>query len=421
VGNTAIRAEGLGKLYRIGERQKYKALRDTLTNAVYSPFRIIRSKLQGLPKDSQENSSVWALKDVSFEINQGEVVGVIGRNGAGKSTLLKILSRITEPTEGFVDIQGRVGSLLEVGTGFHPELTGRENIYLNGSIIGMKKAEIDRKFDEIVDFAEIEQFLDTAVKFYSSGMYMRLAFSVAAHLEPEILLVDEVLAVGDTEFQKKCLGKMDSVAKEGRTVLFISHNMPAVRMLCQRGLLFEAGRLILTDTSAGCVNSYLSMNLSAQRKATAAFAKSVTRSLWMRSATVLCNGSPSTSLYMGDTLSLCVEFGSERPIKDPRLGFVIMTHDRNSIINTNNRFQSSPKYDSPVFAGQIHCNLGSVPLVAGLYEIDLYLGNHFEDTHIIEGALTFEVIERDIWGQGQIPPSSTSYLWWPSEFHFHSV
>jgi len=217
MGDVAIRAVGLSKQYQIGTRQKYKALRDTLTDAIVFPFRHCRSLLTGCRDSNDTMGTIWALKDVSFEIKRGDVVGVIGRNGAGKSTLLKIMSRITEPTEGYLDIYGRVGSLLEVGTGFHPELTGRENVYLNGSIIGMKKGEIDRKFDEIVAFAEIEQFLDTPVKFYSSGMYMRLAFSVAAHLDPEVLLVDEVLAVGDTAFQKKCLGKIGSVAKEGRT------------------------------------------------------------------------------------------------------------------------------------------------------------------------------------------------------------
>ena len=228
--DVAISVEKLGKLYRIGERERYYTLRDTLARSFAAPFRRLKETPQFATRDSQ-SEFIWALKDVSFEIKQGEVVGIIGRNGAGKSTLLKILSRITEPTEGEARIYGRVGSLLEVGTGFHSELTGRENIYLNGAILGMKKTEIDRKFDEIVAFAEVEKFLDTRVKHYSSGMYMRLAFSVAAHLEPEILIVDEVLAVGDAAFQKKCLGKMGEVAKEGRTVLFVSHNMVAIERL----------------------------------------------------------------------------------------------------------------------------------------------------------------------------------------------
>ncbi len=242
--DIAIRVEGLSKRYRIGELQRYKTLRDTLTDALYAPFRRLKKISELTFHDSktgnpQSDSFIWALKDVCFEVTRGEVVGIIGRNGAGKSTLLKILSRITEPTDGYAEIHGRVGSLLEVGTGFHPELTGRENIYLNGSIMGMKKAEIDRKFDEIVSFAEVEKFIDTPVKLYSSGMVVRLAFAVAAHLEPEILLVDEVLAVGDAAFQKKCLGKMGEVAKEGRTVLFVSHNFAAIRNLCPKCILLE--------------------------------------------------------------------------------------------------------------------------------------------------------------------------------------
>src|SRR5256712_2800247 len=235
MSDIAIRVESLRKLYRIGARQeRYYTLRDTLTEAVTRPFQKLSSFLSrnGAGSRTPEASSIWALKDVSFEVKRGEVVGIIGRNGAGKSTLLKILSRITEPTKGRARIHGRVGVLLEVGTGFHPELTGRENIYLNGAILGMKKAEIDRKFDEIVAFAEVEQFIDTAVKHYSSGMYVRLAFAVAAHLEPEILLVDEVLAVGDAAFQKKCLGKIGDVARHGRTVLFVSHNLGAINRLC---------------------------------------------------------------------------------------------------------------------------------------------------------------------------------------------
>jgi len=245
MSDIAIRVEGLGKEYRIGKRERYKTLRDTVSDAVTAPVRWARSLARSSQTaDTQDSSDLfWALKDVSFEVPRGAVVGIIGRNGAGKSTLLKILSRITEPTEGRVEIHGRVGSLLEVGTGFHPELTGRENILLNGAILGMRRAEISRKFDEIVAFAEIERFLDTPVKHYSSGMYVRLAFAVAAHLEPEILIVDEVLAVGDAEFQKKCLGKMQEASRGGRTVLFVSHNMGAIRSLCTSALLLKRGQI----------------------------------------------------------------------------------------------------------------------------------------------------------------------------------
>jgi len=259
MNDIAIRVENLSKRYRLGEREPYKALRDVVTKAMTAPFRRLRSafKRSNVPTFQRSNDYIWALKDVSFEVKRGEVIGIIGRNGAGKTTLLKILSRITEPTEGYAELHGRVGSLLEVGTGFHPELTGRENIYLSGAILGMKKAEIERKFDEIVAFAELEKFIDTPVKRYSSGMFVRLAFAVAAHLEPEILLVDEVLAVGDAAFQKKCLGKMGDVAKEGRTVLFVSHNMAAVSRLCGKVMWLDNGEVRDAGNPNTVISAYL--------------------------------------------------------------------------------------------------------------------------------------------------------------------
>jgi lipopolysaccharide transport system ATP-binding protein len=260
MNDTAIRVDHLSKLYRIGRSQvPYKTLRDTVADLSLRVSKFIRRPFfrRSASDSAHSNDTIWALKDVSFEVKRGEVVGIIGRNGAGKSTLLKILSRITEPTEGYAEIYGRVGSLLEVGTGFHPELTGRENIYLNAAILGMKKHEIQRKFDEIVSFAEIEKFLDTPVKHYSSGMYVRLAFAVAAHLDPEILLVDEVLAVGDAAFQKKCLGKMSGVAKDGRTVFFVSHNMAAVNRLCHWGIWLENGQIALRGEVENVVASYI--------------------------------------------------------------------------------------------------------------------------------------------------------------------
>src|SRR5579859_178407 len=253
MGDIAIRVSGLGKQYQIGAAQKqYSTLRDALSGAAAGLARSLRGQGGRAARDT-----IWALKDVSFEVKRGEVLGIIGRNGAGKSTLLKILARITEPTCGEVDIYGRVGSLLEVGTGFHPELTGRENIYLNGAVLGMHRREIHSKFDAIVDFSGIEKFIDTPVKHYSSGMYMRLAFAVAAHLEPEILLVDEVLAVGDAEFQKKCLGKMGEVAGEGRTVLFVSHNLAHIQRLCSRTLLLASGGLAAIAETNVVVGKYL--------------------------------------------------------------------------------------------------------------------------------------------------------------------
>jgi lipopolysaccharide transport system ATP-binding protein len=255
--DLAISVNGLGKQYRVGSGPRYGTLRDALASLGRLPGRLVRGN--GTPE------RFWALKDVSFEVKRGEVVGIIGRNGAGKSTLLKILSRITEPTEGEADIFGRVGSLLEVGTGFHPELTGRENIFLNGAILGMRRTEILRKFDEIVAFAEVEKFIDTPVKHFSSGMYMRLAFAVAAHLEPEILVVDEVLAVGDAQFQKRCLGKMGEVAKGGRTVLLVSHNMGAISLLCSSVLVLDRGRVEYNGPTAAGIAAYHAQNDSTVR------------------------------------------------------------------------------------------------------------------------------------------------------------
>jgi lipopolysaccharide transport system ATP-binding protein len=256
MNDTAIRVENLGKMYKIGGPQnQYRTLRETISESVGAIVRHLRT-------GTQAKETIWALRNLDFEIKQGQVVGVIGRNGAGKSTLLKILARVTEPTEGIAEIHGRVGSLLEVGTGFHPELTGRENIFLNGAILGMKKVEIEKKFDEIVDFSEVEKFIDTPVKRYSSGMYLRLAFAVAAHLEPEILVVDEVLAVGDAEFQRKCLGKMSDVARQGRTVIFVSHNMSAILRLTEESMVIEKGHLALRAPSAQAVDYYLSKGFS---------------------------------------------------------------------------------------------------------------------------------------------------------------
>lgn len=262
--DLAIKVTNLGKRYRIGGApDRYNTLRDSIMGAIKSPIRRIQQGFLPAADDQGEDSNIiWALKDVSFEVRQGQVLGVIGRNGAGKSTLLKILSRVTEPSTGEVEIRGRVGSLLEVGTGFHPELTGRENIYLNGAILGMRRHEIDQKYNEIVDFSGVEKFIDTPVKRYSSGMYLRLAFAVAAHLEPEILVVDEVLAVGDAEFQRKCLGKMNDVAQQGRTVLFVSHNMSAILRLTQESIILDRGSMVMRAPTVEAVDYYMSSGFS---------------------------------------------------------------------------------------------------------------------------------------------------------------
>jgi lipopolysaccharide transport system ATP-binding protein len=304
--DVVIRAEGLGKKYLIGhaaERERYVALRDVLARGVRSAWRKTADMARGravVAGDTVEE--FWALKDVSFEVKRGEVLGIIGRNGAGKSTLLKILSRITEPSEGQVTINGRVASLLEVGTGFHPELTGRENIYLNGAILGMARVEIRRKFDEIVSFAEVEKFLDTPVKRYSSGMYVRLAFAVAAHLEPEILVVDEVLAVGDAEFQKKCVGKMSEVAGGGRTVLFVSHQLGIITRLCSRAMLLSGGRIIATG-QARCV-------LDAYKRDMEVLSTMVGKSSWTgelyisQIATLDPNGNPASEFFLDEEITV---------------------------------------------------------------------------------------------------------------------
>ncbi len=263
--NVAIRAVELGKIYRIGERQSYGTIRDVIAAATRTRLRRLSQLRRAAPtvEPSTDDEWIWALDGVSFELAEGEVVGIIGRNGAGKSTLLKILARITEPTKGHADIAGRIGALLEVGTGFHPELTGRENVALNGAILGMRRAEIDRKFDEIVAFAGVERFIDTPVKRYSTGMHARLAFAVAAHVEPDILIVDEVLAVGDAEFQKRCMGKMGHAASSGRTVLFVSHNMAAIESLCSRAIWLEGGRCVADGAPGEVISRYLATSFSA--------------------------------------------------------------------------------------------------------------------------------------------------------------
>lgn len=265
MAEPVIQVRGLGKKYRLGKAdKKADTILGTVFNGLKQPFENLK-QIRSLSKlDTDSESIFWALRDVSFDVHEGDVLGIIGHNGAGKSTLLKILSRVTEPTEGEIRLQGRVAALLEVGTGFHPELTGRENVYMNGTILGMTKKEIDRKFDEIIDFSGVEKHLDTAVKFYSSGMKVRLGFAVAAHLEPEILIIDEVLAVGDAEFQKKCLGKMEDVAQQGRTVLFVSHNLTALTNLCKQGLVLKNGFINFLGTSTEAVNHYLNAHSSSQ-------------------------------------------------------------------------------------------------------------------------------------------------------------
>ena len=309
--DRAIVTDGLSKRYQIGKHEDYRTLRDALARAAKAPLRLLRGEMKRAPREW-----FWALQDVSIEVRRGDVVGVLGRNGAGKTTLLKLLSRITIPTRGQATIRGRVGSLLEVGTGFHPELTGRDNIFLNGAIIGMRRADILRRFDEIVEFAEIGKFIDTSVKRYSSGMHARLAFAVAAHLEPEILIVDEVLAVGDAAFQKKCLGKMDAVAKGGRTVLFVSHNMSAAAQLCNRGILLNAGRLVRTGAIDDVVREYVESGTQ-EREATLTFPARPTKPASIRRISLENSaGKLTTEFFNDERLCLEVEYQLEEALVD---------------------------------------------------------------------------------------------------------
>ncbi len=322
MSDIAIHAENLGKQYHIGTPViKYQTLRDSLGRIFHKPTDEERRLLK-------EAGTIWALKDVSFDVRQGQVLGIIGRNGAGKSTLLKILARVTDPTTGYAEIRGRVGSLLEVGTGFHPELTGRENIFLNGAILGMKRAEIERKFDEIVDFSEVEQFIDTPVKRYSSGMYLRLAFAVAANLEPEILVVDEVLAVGDAEFQRKCLGKMDQVASQGRTILFVSHNMSAILRLTEETLVIDHGQMIMRAPTAQAVDFYLSQGVSQEGERTwsAEEIPANAEPFWpvairLRSQ----DGRIRDTVRSTEPFSIEVEYRLDRPVVGLRIGVYLLS------------------------------------------------------------------------------------------------
>ena len=327
MATTSILVNNLGKKYTLNHQakrghKKYTTLRDVLTEAALSPFRKLArgSKTDETNGTDDRKEDFWALKNVSFEIKQGEAVGIIGRNGAGKSTLLKLLSRITSPTEGRIELEGKVASLLEVGTGFHPELTGRENIFLNGAILGMQRAEIRGKFDEIVAFAEVEQFLDTPVKHYSSGMYVRLAFAVAAHLEPEVLIVDEVLAVGDVEFQKKCLGKMQSVSEQdGRTVLFVSHNMQAIRQMCERVIYLKKGTVAYAGDPHVAISDYLGQggNVSHSEVDLMTYPRgySVTGGTLRRVRFTDGKGHPASSLHLEDVLGVEVDFAVAIPTK----------------------------------------------------------------------------------------------------------
>jgi lipopolysaccharide transport system ATP-binding protein len=382
--NTVIKVENLSKKYIISHQrqERYTAFRDVMARGVkrmfnrgiVQPFKRLTSSstVQQFPSSTTEE--FYALRDVSFEINQGDRVGIIGRNGAGKTTLLKLLSRITEPTTGRITLKGRVASLLEVGTGFHPELTGRENIFLNGAILGMGKAEIKKKFDEIVDFAEVEKFLDTPVKRYSSGMYVRLAFAVAAHLEPEILMVDEVLAVGDAQFQKKCLGKMEEVGKEGRTVLFVSHNMGMIESLCSKALFLNHG----TTKDPMSVREGIALYLGYAGLTRKSFTNKPLKNAYVR--------------QIESVIEIYAEYALDSEIKLPCLGFVISDYFGNPICGANPLISPPQQVPGPSRNGSIKVIIETPKLLNGTYKISLWFGDGREEFFSEKDCLTFEVL-----------------------------
>lgn len=401
----AIRVESLSKRYRIGAAQeRHRTFREAISDAAAAPLRRLKTA-EGTPRGER---SIWALKGVSFDVAPGEVIGIIGRNGAGKSTLLKLLSRITKPTSGRAEIRGRVASLLKVGTGFHSELTGRENICLNGAILGMTRREIMRKFDEIVAFAEVEKFIDTPVKRYSSGMYLRLAFAVAAHLEPEILVVDEVLAVGDAEFQKKCLGRMEDVARAGRTVLFVSHNMPAVEGLCTRGVCLDAGSIRFIGSASDAVSAYLKASRSAQpsgslsdrpRRHGTLEAKFVR--LDIRDA----GGNETTQLRMGSALEVEATIDCGQRIVDPVVG-ILFADQRGQTVLRAFSFESSRGFTAFEGSTRVRCRFATFPLMPGQYTCNLWLSRHRYPIDYVEGAGEITIVPADVYGTGRNPDTN---------------
>jgi lipopolysaccharide transport system ATP-binding protein len=422
MSDVVIRAEGLAKKYLIGhqaERESYTALRDVLARGVHSMVSAAAAVIRGRPLVAGDAvEEFWALKDVSFEVKRGEVVGIIGRNGAGKSTLLKILSRITEPTAGRVTIKGRVACLLEVGTGFHPELTGRENIYLNGAILGMTRAEVRAKLDEIVAFAEVERFLDTPVKRYSSGMYVRLAFAVAAHLEPEILVVDEVLAVGDVEFQRKCLGKMGEVANHGRTVLLVSHNMDALRRLCNCGIHLESGRILLNSGIDACIEAYLTSALTDSTSHITKFPRqSAPRPQLTRIEILNRNGDPNPRPVTWGYVKFRIHFHSPTYLRAASVVLYISTMNGTLLTLCSTSPDSAHPVSFQQGDGFVDCDFPSLALSAGAFIIGAGLAiPNVEWLDNRPHAAKLLVEPRDVFGSGFAPrasryPVAMSHVW----------
>jgi lipopolysaccharide transport system ATP-binding protein len=388
--------------------RKAENFRELLERGASAPFRALTGRKNNAPRT--DLYAFWALRDVSFDVNQGDVVGIIGRNGAGKSTLLKILSRITSPTEGSVKLRGRLASLLEVGTGFHPELTGRENIFLNGAILGMRKVEISRRFDEIVAFAEVEKFLDTPVKHYSSGMYVRLAFAVAAHLDPEILVVDEVLAVGDLSFQKKCLGKMSEVSRGGRTVLFVSHNMAAIENLCTRGVVLQQGKLTFDGKSKEAIQYYLN-SLSLQRGSGHIVELEGVGSRRTQVAPLLkrleflteSNQPLSEGLPVGSLLKVKVNFEIPHSTSNFNVGLGFNNIYGQRIFTAHSVFEPNRWEKERVGAQVLSCEIPSFTLTPGEYTVKVWLDLKGSEADAIEDAAKITVLDADFYGTGKVP------------------
>ena len=407
MSTIAIQSEGLSKRYRLGTSVPYKTLRESLPALVRGAARRVRSIGAG---DSRSDT-FWALRDVSFQVQHGEVIGVIGRNGAGKSTLLKILSRITWPTEGRALIHGRIGSLLEVGTGFHPELTGRENIFLNGAIMGMRRAEMASKFDEIVAFAEVEKFIDTPVKHYSSGMYVRLAFAIAAHLEPEILIVDEVLAVGDLAFQQKCLGKMSEVSREGRTILFVSHNMAVVERLCERAMVLHEGQIEYEGGTENAIHHYLhnmmsSMNVDGHAfdLTTSSDRRSNVGRLLKRLEFFTDDDLPVLEgVRLGSGLKIKVHFDLPKSAAsfDVGLGFESMFGQR--VFTAHSIFEPDRPSGEWIGPQVFVCEIPSFTLMPGPYHVKIWLDINHAEADLVNYAAQVIVLESDYYGTGKVP------------------
>lgn len=407
---TVISVENLSKSYRLGQIGS-----GTFSNDLKLWWAKARGKPNPLLKigeadhGNRDGEELWALRDVSFTVQQGEVLGIIGKNGAGKSTLLKILSRVTAPTTGKIKVKGRVASLLEVGTGFHPDLTGRENVYLNGAILGMNRKEIARKFDEIVDFAEVEKFIDTPVKRYSSGMYVRLAFAVAAHLDPEILVVDEVLAVGDARFQKKCLGKMGDVAKEGRTVLFVSHNMAAVSSLCSQCLLLDKGQVETSGETGSVINSYLAatdnMSLTSLKLREDRVGNGRVRLEEISFRSVNANGELIPSIVSGLALQVVLTCRTSKPelLKNVPIYMRFVDTFDAKLFACSTDFVVSGESAEVNGIFKAICSIERLPLMAGLYRVDVFIGNKGVAFDYILKAGEFQVVESDFFGSGKLP------------------